>query len=80
MSVKGQGRVLIGGARVVVIYDRLLHLLRLRLGHLSEPLALGAHDLAIAVSDQLLVVLKIKTHCNINFKARNFDFAILRRF
>ncbi len=65
MSVKGQGGVLVGGVRVVAIYDRLLHLLRLRLGHLSEPLALGAHYLAVAVSDQLLVVLKIKTHFSI---------------
>ena len=40
------------------IYDGLLHLLRLLLGDLAEPLPLGAHDLPLPVSDQLLVILK----------------------
>ena len=39
------------------IYDGLLHLLRLLLGDLAEPLPLGADDLALAVADQLLVIL-----------------------
>ena len=39
------------------IYDRLLHLLGLLLGDLAEPLPLGAHNLALTVSDELLVIL-----------------------
>ena len=37
--------------------DGLLHLLGLLLGDLREALALGRDDLAVAVADQLLVVL-----------------------
>ena len=44
----------------VVIYDGLLHLLGLLLGDLGEPLALGGDDLAVAVADQLLVILNRK--------------------
>ena len=39
------------------IYDRLLHLLGFLLGDLAEPLALGAHYLALAITDELLVIL-----------------------
>ena len=39
------------------IYDGLLHLLRLLLGDLTEPLPLGAHDLSLSVADQLFIIL-----------------------
>ena len=49
------------------IYDGLLHLLRLLLGDLAEPLPLGAHNLPLSVSDELLVILQ--KICNLNVSA-----------
>ena len=39
-------------------YDGLLHLLRLRLGDLREALPLRRDDLAVAVANHLLVILR----------------------
>jgi len=38
-------------------FDGLLHLLRLLLGDLAEPLPLGAHYLALAITNELLVII-----------------------
>lgn len=45
---------------MIDIYIRLLHLLRFLLGDLSEPFSLGAHDLAIPVTNHLLVIAFLK--------------------
>ena len=47
-------------AEAAATNDGLLHLLGLLLGDLREALALGRDDLAVAVADQLLVILNRK--------------------
>ena len=45
------------------IYDGFFHLLRFGFGHLGETLPLGGHDLAVAITDHLLLLLQRMKIC-----------------